>query len=670
MKRWLTISVMSALVALSALAGAFAQGVTQAFTYQGYLRQGGAPLNNPSQSMRFRIFATATDTTVLWDSGTLTVNVSNGLFTVQLNPPASIWTGADRYLEIGIVSGSSTTWLTPRVLIRATPYANTATQLNMFQSGTSNADRMVITHSPAFPNWGLQYQDSTDKFNFLAGGASVMTVDLGVGRVGIGTSTPAHALDVSGDVRWSGVLQGGSVPWARITGAPSFLSGSGTANRVALFTAANTLGDSVIFQSGSNIGIGTTTPTYPLEVSGGMLVNSSTGTLRIGFPSSANQWYFGTIGGGANLQLWENAASAVRMYFQAGGNVGIGTTSPAARLDIAGGAWNTETSEGDLRIGNATYRLKMGVATGGGGAGHATIAAQGGANLLSLGAGTTLATQRTLTITGSGNVGVGTINPTYLVDVQGNRNTQLVNISNANTGTTANGIWVTVVGSSAYGIYSTAAGTTGTGVYGFATATTGAPWGVWGRTAGSTSDSYGVVAQEPAGGAGHAFFTTGSVAAAIKSFQIDHPLSPETHYLNHFCAEGPEPYTLYRGMVVLDARGEAWVQLPDYFEAINRDATYHLTPVGAPMPNLHVAVEIQNNRFKIAGGVPGRKVSWEVKAIRNDRWVQQYGYQTEQEKEDEIKGKYLHPELYGQPTERGILYRPEPDSTPSGTSKP
>jgi hypothetical protein len=63
--------------------------------------------------------------------------------------------------------------------------------------------------------------------------------------------------------------------------------------------------------------------------------------------------------------------------------------------------------------------------------------------------------------------------------------------------------------------------------------------------------------------------------------------------------------------------------------------------------------------------VPGKKVSWEVKAIRNDLWVQRYGYQTEQEKEDAIKGKYLNPELYGQPKERGIHYRPEPEPVPS-----
>lgn len=50
--------------------------------------------------------------------------------------------------------------------------------MEMFASGTVNADRMVIAHSPAFPTWGLQYQDNVDRFNFLEGGTTVMTVNL------------------------------------------------------------------------------------------------------------------------------------------------------------------------------------------------------------------------------------------------------------------------------------------------------------------------------------------------------------------------------------------------------------------------------------------------------------------------------------------------------------
>jgi hypothetical protein len=208
--------------------------------------------------------------------------------------------------------------------------------------------------------------------------------------------------------------------------------------------------------------------------------------------------------------------------------------------------------------------------------------------------------------------------------------------------------WAYAPSGYAYGAYFRSDSTDGFGVAGQATATSGTNYGVYGRTA-SLTDGYGV-------------YSVGRFASTgTKSFQIDHPLDPDNAYLNHYSAEGPEPYNIYRGTVVLDARGEAWVQLPDYFEAINRDPSYHLTAVGAPMPNLHVAVEIQGNRFKIAGGVPGKKVSWEVKAIRNDRWVQEYGYQAEQPKPREHRGKYLHPELYGQPKELGIYYHPEPE---------
>jgi hypothetical protein len=301
MKQWLAVSVFSAFVALLTLACAYAQGVTQPFTYQGFLRQGGAPLNNPSQSMRFRIYDALTGGAMLWDSGALTVNVANGLFTVQLNPPASIWTGADRFLEIQV--GATT--LSPRVRIGSTPYANTATLLNIFQSGTMNPDRMVITHSPAFSNWGLQYRDTDDSFHFLAGGTTVL-------RVGLGGPT---------------ALQ---IPAGAAAGRVLTSDASGNASWQAL-------------------------------------------------PPSATVW----------------AVSGTSIYNTNTGNVGIGTNAPAARLDILGGNWDTASTEGDLRIGDATYRLKIGVATGGGGAGHApsrrTIAGAGQVSItaLSLGAGTT-----------------------------------------------------------------------------------------------------------------------------------------------------------------------------------------------------------------------------------------------------------------------------------------
>jgi hypothetical protein len=185
--------------------------------------------------------------------------------------------------------------------------------------------------------------------------------------------------------------------------------------------------------------------------------------------------------------------------------------------------------------------------------------------------------------------------------------------------------------------------------------------GVYGSAVSSSSSAYGVWGYAPS--TGFAVYASGRLGASgTKSFRIDHPLDPANYYLNHYCTEAPEPLNAYSGNATTDAQGYAVVQLPRYFEAINRDFRYQLTVVDSSDDFVLAKVvrEIQNNQFVIRTSKPFVKVSWRVEAVRNDPWVQHYGFQTEQEKEDEIKGKYLHPELYGQPQESAIHYRPEP----------
>ncbi len=45
---------------------------------------------------------------------------------------------------------------------------------------------------------------------------------------------------------------------------------------------------------------------------------------------------------------------------------------------------------------------------------------------------------------------------------------------------------------------------------------------------------------------------------------------------------------IYNGTVTLDGQGRAAVALPDWFEALNRDYRYQLTPIGGPAPSLHI----------------------------------------------------------------------------------
>lgn len=145
------------------------------------------------------------------------------------------------------------------------------------------------------------------------------------------------------------------------------------------------------------------------------------------------------------------------------------------------------------------------------------------------------------------------------------------------------------------------------------------------------------------------FFVTGA-----KNFIMDHPLDPANKTLQHSCLEGPEVLNVYSGSVALDENGEAIVNLPDYFEAINKDYRYQLTAIGGAAPGLHIAEEITENSFKIAGGAAGMKISWEVMGVRNDPYFRDKPYQVVKEKSAANKGKYYYPQGYGQPVDKTI----------------
>jgi hypothetical protein len=119
--------------------------------------------------------------------------------------------------------------------------------------------------------------------------------------------------------------------------------------------------------------------------------------------------------------------------------------------------------------------------------------------------------------------------------------------------------------------------------------------------------------------------------------------------------------TIYDGIVVLDDQGQAVVELPDWFESLNTGFRYQLTPIGAPSLNLHIAEEISDNRFKIAGGQAGLKVCWQVTGIRHDAFVRERPLVVEMEKPTKEKGYFLHPEYHNQPKERGIAWARDPD---------
>jgi hypothetical protein len=155
---------------------------------------------------------------------------------------------------------------------------------------------------------------------------------------------------------------------------------------------------------------------------------------------------------------------------------------------------------------------------------------------------------------------------------------------------------------------------------------------------------------------------TGNLEKPAGQFKIDHPLDPENKYLQHSFVESPEMMNVYNGNVILDEKGEAWVELPDWFDVLNRDFRYQLTCIGG-FAQIYIAQEISENRFKIEGGGPHMKVSWQVTGIRDDPYAKANPIKVEEEKPPEEQGYYLYPELYGQTEEKGIDWIRNPRMT-------
>ncbi|MCS7073759.1 MAG: hypothetical protein NZ108_04760 [Bacteroidia bacterium] len=147
---------------------------------------------------------------------------------------------------------------------------------------------------------------------------------------------------------------------------------------------------------------------------------------------------------------------------------------------------------------------------------------------------------------------------------------------------------------------------------------------------------------------------TGTLAKAGGTFKIDHPQDPANKYLVHSFVESPDMMNIYNGNIITDANGYAEIEMPSYFEALNKDFRYQLTPIGQAA-QVYVAKELDNGRFAIQADKPTVKISWQVTGIRKDPWANQNRVVVEPEKSPQEKGKYLHPELYGQPSDKTIL---------------
>lgn len=576
----LIIIACAAWLGLGHVSAASAAPPPAVFTYQGVLKQAGQAVNG-THDLEFRLFDAPTGGTAL---GTITLAaqvITNGLVTASLDFGALAFAGEARWLEIQINS----TTLAPRQSVAVAPYALYAL----------SAAYVPLSSFPTGGAWTLSSSLNLD--------SGTLHVDPSSNRVGIGTSSPATALDVAGTARVTGFQMPTGAADGKVLRSDS--TGAATWQVDGLTLPFETAVD---LQS----------PDYGFHITN----NHSVDAIAIRGSAPTGTFCFGVYG---------DATAGVGV--QGFATSGIGVIGQVAHITAAnyGGLFRSASSSG---------RGVRGVVD------NATGSTIGGE------------------FESKSTVGIG-----------------------------AYGLTSATSGSN-YGGYFQSRSTLGIGALGYDSATSGFTTGLWGKVESpvgigvygfcvpSTGTGAGVYGECPSA-TGHGVYALGRFAASgTKAFRIDHPDDPTGKYLMHYCAESPEVINFYSGKVTLDATGQAIVELPAYFAKINRDPRYTLTAIGAAMPNLHIAQEIDDAAlelgahaepaeaapicwFGIAGGAPNAKVSWRVEAVRNDRFMQQHGAPVEQDKVEHERGRYQQPELYGQPREMSETYRPEVvDRTP------
>ena len=135
-------------------------------------------------------------------------------------------------------------------------------------------------------------------------------------------------------------------------------------------------------------------------------------------------------------------------------------------------------------------------------------------------------------------------------------------------------------------------------------------------------------------------FVSGTITEQGSGFTIDHPLDSRTKKLTHSNISSPDMMNVYNGNITTDSEGMAKVDLPEYFEALNKDFRYQLTVIGT-FAQAIIAKKVQGNSFYIRTNEPSIEVSWQITGVRKDSFAQYNRKGVVEVKEDEMMGQLL-----------------------------
>lgn len=535
-------------------------------------------------------------------------------------------TGAGSF-NVDYVNGS---WLENTITANLAPALGTTVAPSVALDKTQVKDYVLIDITPAVQAWlnGSQAND---------GIALVANSPLNASFDSKESTTQSHPPEL--DIVFASGNGGGIT--GVLTGAGSGLTGGGTSGTLNLSLLTSCAKSQILAWNGSGWAC------------------SSTGTGTITGVTAGTDLTGGGTGGSVTLNLDTTKvpllAAAVNTFagnLNVDGALGVGTAVPSYKLEVDSGdalIRGTTNFQGNgqtanLYVGDNNHVLQAGFGYG-----------------LTLGTWQAPSAMVISDVTGHVGIGEGGYPTTAQLAVQGSGGPG--------------------AGSGHIGEIDPGNGLAGNGVFGQGGAVNAGGAGIYGvGGSGAMSDGLGGLFQGGSGsrngggdgldaysGSGPAGVFHGSVevignlSKSSGSFKIDHPLDPANKYLYHSFVESPDMMNIYNGNVVTDSAGNAVVQLPEWFETLNRDFRYQLTVVGQ-FSQAIVASKVANHQFAIKTDKPEVEVSWQVTGIRQDPWANAHRIPVEELKSERERGFYLSPDLYGAPPERSVAWARHPET--------
>jgi len=360
----LTIGICFLLVPL-----AFALGIPHLMNIQGILTDDeGTPVYDGIHMVDFSIYNVESGGAALW-SESRAVTATGGLFSVvlgEVNPiPASLFSDTDLWLGMALTGNPE---MIPRQRLTTVPYVYRALNADSANFAFTVADDAINSSNIADGSIMLgdlgQNGATSGQVIKWNGSAWAPAIDEGSGggwvddgsvvrlassadKVGIGTSSPQEKLHVNGNIRLnatSSIAFGDDNTRTYVTGGDMVVTADDDLHLQPdddIYIRKDGGATWVHFDNSTQrLGIGITDPAYKLTVNG---------ELSIAY-GGVSKYHINYYNGGLNFA--ETGVSDRRIHISDGGNVGIGTANPGAKLGI----------NGDLKV-NGAFKGNISSAT-------------------------------------------------------------------------------------------------------------------------------------------------------------------------------------------------------------------------------------------------------------------------------------------------------------------